>query len=73
MGFSIQYTSGKTTDYNNICWKILLGIPGVIAAFRFLIFYVLVRKNTPKYLVNKGEDEDALNSLRIIYTEEEAN
>jgi MFS transporter, SP family, major inositol transporter len=70
LAFVINAILGSTMSHNENIWRYMLAIAALPAIFLF--FGMLKVPESPRWLVSKGKDKDALNVLRKIREEKEA-
>ena len=79
MAYGIPYTNkndptiSDNYHYNDIYWRITLGLPGAVAFLRSLILKIVLPYDTPRYLVLSGQKIQAEIVLNKIYSRNEAS
>lgn len=48
-------------------WRIIFGIPILIALLQIVLLLFVYKNETPRYLILQGRDDDALELIRDIY------
>lgn len=53
----------KTTYF----WRVFLGFPLFFVLFAFILIFFVIKHDTPKFNLSKGNDKGALESIKMCY------